>query len=159
LEGKTELKNIFIAVCFTLNIRLLLLLVFRKMNLNQAMRKFQLFIFVFMIFFAQNVYCKQSNALQKLSFQSSLTNELSFESNKFHIDVVGEPPTGQVVSNVVPVTSTLFSNSEKLKALNWKITTSSAKINLNLSIHQTSVFTRYSSAFMQIYLKTACFRL
>jgi len=123
------------------------------------MRKFELLILFFMLFFAQNVHCGQNNPLLNLSTQSTLDNELSFESDEIYIYVIGEPPSVQVVFNVVHVTSTLFSNSEKIKALKWKTTPSTAKINLNLSIHQASVFTRYSSAFMQIYLKTACFRL
>jgi len=72
---------------------------------------------------------------------------------------MGILPTAHVLFNIVPETHSLISASEKTKDSIEKLIPSKTKIIFNLSFHQNSVFSRYSSAFIKIYLKTACFRL
>jgi hypothetical protein len=72
---------------------------------------------------------------------------------------MGILPSAQVFFNIVPEAPVAFSFNAKDKDSNSELITSKTKRIFNLSFHQISSFSRYCSAFIQIYLRTACFRL
>lgn len=123
------------------------------------MKKFKLIIILFLSLHGQQVHC-QHNCLERNSTSQNVgENELSFETNKDYNYLRGILPTAQVFFNIVPETHFSITTSEKTKDSMGKLIPSKTKIIFNLSLNQNSVFSRYSSAFIQIYLKTACFRL
>jgi hypothetical protein len=122
------------------------------------MKKIVVVIFGLFLF-AQNVYCGQNYSGHDQSSIQRTENDLSFEANDFYSYLTGNLPAAQVFFNIIPERPNSFSSSEKTKLLIWETIHSRNKINFNLSLYEVSVFCRYSSAVVQIFLKTACFRL
>jgi hypothetical protein len=123
------------------------------------MKKFKLIIILFFSLLGHQVHCEHSCSKSDSNTQNVGGNELSFETNKDYNYLMGILPTAQVFFNIVPETHFSITTSEKTKDTLGKLIPSKTKIFFNHSLHQNSVFSRYSSAFIQIYLKTACFRL
>ena len=123
------------------------------------MKKFKLIIILFFSLLGHQVHCEHYCSKSDSNTQNVGGNELSFETNQDHNFLMGILPTAHVLFNIVPETHSLISASEKTKDSIEKLIPSKTKIIFNLSFHQNSVFSRYSSAFIKIYLKTACFRL
>jgi len=123
------------------------------------MKKLKLLVFLFLLVFAQKVYCEHNNAEQPSACQNERGDVLSFETNEFFHYNPGDLPSAQVFFNIIPEASSSSLSNNKTKDSGFKLFNSNTKINHKLSIHQDSVFSRYCSAFVQIYLKTACFRL
>jgi hypothetical protein len=123
------------------------------------MKKFKLFIILFFSLFVQNVYGEPNFPEQNFSVQSIGEDELSFEANGNYLNFKGILPSTQVFFNIVPQVPVTFSSNAKSKDSNFELITSKTKIIFNPSFHQISSFSRYCSAFIQIYLRTACFRL
>jgi hypothetical protein len=122
------------------------------------MKKFKLVVILFFTLFIQQVHC-ESNFLEKFfSVQIVEEDELSFEANDDYNYLMGILPSAHVLFNIVPEASVTFSFNIKTKDSNFEFT-SKAKLIFNLSFHPISSFSRYCSAFIQIYLRTACFRL
>jgi hypothetical protein len=96
---------------------------------------------------------------RNFSIENIGKDELSFEANEDYMYLKGILPSAQVFFNIVPETPVAFSPEVKIKDSNSELITSKTKILFNLSFHQISFFSRYCSAFIQIYLRTACFRL
>lgn len=123
------------------------------------MKKLKLLVFLFLLVFAQKVYCGQNNAEQSCAPQNNKEDKLCFENTDLQLYDFGDLPSAQVFFNVIPEARTSFSTNGKSKELYSVLAHSKTKINFNLSIHQATVFSRYSSAFIHIFLKTACLRL
>lgn len=123
------------------------------------MKKFKLFIILFFSLFVQNVYSEPNLPERNFSFQSVGEDESSFEANEDYIYLKGILPSTQVFFNIVPQAPVSFSSNAKTKDVISELFTSRTKIFFNPSFHQISSFSRYCSAFIQIYLRTACFRL
>jgi len=121
--------------------------------------KFKLLILLFVSLIVQNVHGEPVCHERNLSVQNVGEDELSFEANEDYMYLKGILPSAQVFFNIVPEAPVTFSPKVKIKNTNSEITTSKTKILFNLSFHQISFFSRYCSAFIQIYLRTACFRL
>lgn len=123
------------------------------------MKKFKLIVILFVLLFAQKVHYGHNNAVRSFSYQNIRENESGFETYEFfHFDL-GDLPSAQVFFNVVPEAPVSFSSNAKTKNSIGVLVTSKTKIIFNLSFHQTSIFGRYCSVFVQIFLKTACYRL
>jgi hypothetical protein len=129
------------------------------MSLYTAMKKFNLIIILFFSLLGLRVHYEPNCLERNITTQNIGGNELSFETNEGYNYLTGILPSAHVFFNIVPETPSSLSTSEKIKDTFGKLITSKTKIIFNLSFHQDSVFNRYSSAFIQIYLKTACFRL
>lgn len=123
------------------------------------MKKFKLFIILFFLFFVQNVYSEPDFLERNFSIQSVGEDELSFEVKDNYNNLKGILPYAHVFFNIVPETPVAFSSNAKTKDSISDLITSKTKIILNLSFHQISSFNRYCSTFIQIYLRTACFKL
>ena len=128
-------------------------------NLFFSMKKFKLFIILFFSLFVQNVYSEPNFLERNFSIQNVGEDELSFEANEDYIYLKGILPSAQVFFNIVPEAPVAFSSNAKTKDSFSELITSKTKIIVNLSFHQISSFSRYCSTFIQIYLRTACFRL
>jgi hypothetical protein len=129
------------------------------MNLVSIMKKLKLVIILFLSLFVQQVHSEPSGLERSFSSQNARKDELSFETNEGYNYLMGILPSAQVFFNIVPEAPVSFSFNAKTKDSNGVLIPSKAKIIFNLSFHQVSVFSRYCSTFIQIYLKTACFRL
>jgi hypothetical protein len=86
-------------------------------------------------------------------------DELSYKTNEDYNILRGILPSAQVFFNIIPEVPVALSFEAKTKDYSNELYTSKTKIILNLLFQQVSVFCRYSSTFIQIYLRTACFRL
>lgn len=128
-------------------------------NLFLSMKKLKLIILLFFSLFIQQLHglpnCREHN----FSAQNFEENDLSFETNGDYIYLTGILPCAQVFFNIVPVAPVSFSFNAKTNNPNSGLFTSGTKIIFNPSFHQVSCFSRYSSNFIQIYLRAACFRL
>ena len=123
------------------------------------MKKLKLIIVLFFILFAESAnYQLITNEPDGLS-KNDIENKLSFEPSEFQLNLFGELPSPQVFSNTISESPTLFSKKGKSKALIIRLTHPISKVYSNLFSLQYSFFSRYCSVFVQIYLKTACFRL
>jgi hypothetical protein len=123
------------------------------------MKKFKLVFFLFVLLFAQKAYSGQNNGELPFAYQNETDDKLSFETNEFFHYNPGDLPSAQVFFNIIPEASFSSLANNKIKDSGIELFHSTTKINHKFSIHQASVFSRYSSAVVQIYLKTACFRL
>jgi hypothetical protein len=123
------------------------------------MIKFKLFVFLFFSLFIQQLHCEPNYLERIFSIQNFEENELSFETNEDYNFLMGILPSAHVFFNIIPEVPGTFSSNAKTKDFNFELITSKTKIIFNLSFHQISSFSRYCSAFIQIYLRTACFRL
>jgi hypothetical protein len=132
---------------------------FIRMNLFSSMKKFILIIILLFSLFGLQVHSEPNCLEINLSAQNVVEDELSFEPSKDYNYLKGILPSSQVFFNIVPVAPYSFSANEKTKDSIGELIPSKTKIIFNLSFHQDSVFSRYCSAFIQIYLRTACFRL
>jgi hypothetical protein len=121
--------------------------------------KFKLLILLFVSLIVQNVHGEPVCQERNLSVQNVGEDELSFEANEDYIYLKGILPSAHVFFNIVPEAPVTFSCEVKIKESNCGLITSKAKILFNQSFHQISSFSRYCSSFIQIYLRTACFRL
>lgn len=86
-------------------------------------------------------------------------NILSYEINLDYLYLTGMLPSAQVYFNIVPeaqVSSPVF---PKPKVQFTRPVPPKIKIIHNLTFQQISLFSRHCSAFVQIYLRSACFRL
>lgn len=120
----------------------------------------KIFIVVFSLcLFAQVVYSGQNRTRQNRSSNIYIENELSFENNDHYNYLTGTLPKTQVFFNSIPEQPNSITLSEKIKSFVRLNLHSRNKINHNLSLYKAFIYNRYSSAIVQIYLKTACFRL
>lgn len=133
--------------------------VINGIDLLFSMKKFKLFIILFFSLFVQNVYGEPNFPERNFSVQNVGEDELSLEANEDYIYLKGILPSVQVFFNIVPEAPVTFSFNAKTKYLINELISSKTKIIFNPSFHQISSFSRYCSAFIQIYLRTACFRL
>ena len=127
--------------------------------LVSEMKKLKFVVVLFLMIFAQNAFCGHKSQDQIFSLQKGSDNNSNFESTDFQLYIFGEVPSAQVLFNPISQTLTLFSKRDKAKELFIRLTHPRAKIYSNLFFTQYSFFSRYCSVFMQIFLKTACFRL
>ncbi len=123
------------------------------------MKKLKFIIVLFLIIFAQDAYCGHNYQYQKFTLQRGFENNSNFETTELQRNIFGEIPSTQILFNTISETITLFSKKEKSKELIVRLNHSKSKIFSNLVLPQYSFFSRYCSVFMQIFLKTACFRL
>jgi len=123
------------------------------------MKKFKLVVILFLSLFAQNGYGEPNCVERNFSIQKTEKDELSFEANEDYKYLMGILPSATVFFNIVPEAPVTFSSEIKIKDSNFELITSKIKILFNHSFHQISSFNRYCSSFIQIYLRTACFRL
>jgi hypothetical protein len=128
-------------------------------NLLSSMEKFKLVVILFFSLFIQQLHCEPNYLERIFSIQNFEEDELSFEANDDYNYLMGILPSAHVFFNIVPEAPVTFSSNAKTKDSNFELITSKTKIIFNLSFHQISSFSRYCSAFIQIYLRTACFRL
>ncbi len=128
-------------------------------NLFSSMKKFKLVVILFFSLFIQNVHCESNFLERNFSIQNVGEDEISFEANEDYNYLMGILPCAQVLFNIVPEAQFSFSSNAKTKDSNIKLIPSKTKIIFNHSFHQISSFSRYCSAFIQIYLRTASFRL
>ena len=124
-----------------------------------TMKKFKLVIILFFTLFIQQLHSEPNYFERFFSIQNFGEDELSFEANDDYNYLMGILPSAQVFFNIVPEAPVAFSFNAKDKDSNSELITSKTKRIFNLSFHQISSFSRYCSAFIQIYLRTACFRL
>ncbi len=108
---------------------------------------------------AQNVNSKTFCETQNLAQQQISEDELSFETSELYHHNDAEIPISHVFFNIIPKPSNSNTSNEQNRELYLELIKSKTHLQFNLSFSQASAFIRYSSAFEQIYLKTACFRL
>ncbi len=123
------------------------------------MKKIASLIILLFSLFVQQVRSEPNCLKQNITVQSFGDDELSFEKNEDYNYLLGILPSAQVFFNVVPEAPVSFSSNAKTKDSFGVFLQLKTKTIFNQSFHQVSVFSRYSSAFIQIYLRTACFRL
>ncbi len=123
------------------------------------MLKIKLVIILFLSLLLLKIHGDTNHLKQNVFANNFSENELSFISNDNYNLLSGILPSTPIYFNVVPDNPVSFSYNSKSKELIKLITHSTTKNNSNLSFHQYSFFSRYCSVFMQIFIKTACFRL
>ena len=123
------------------------------------MKKFKLIILLFFLLFIQQLHVEPNRLKRNISIQNFVEDKLSFETNGDYNYLMGILPSAQVFFNIVPEVYVALSFDAKTKDSDSELFTSKTKIIFNLSLHKISGFSRYCSTFIQIYLRTACFRL
>lgn len=123
------------------------------------MKKFKLVIILFFSLFIKQLQAEPNSLESNFSEQKIVTDELRFETNGDYKYLMGILPSAQVFFNIVPEVSVALSFEAKTKNSDSNLFSSKTKIVFNLSFHQISSFSRHCSTFIQIYLRTACFRL
>jgi hypothetical protein len=83
----------------------------------------------------------------------------SFISSENHNCLFGNLPASQVFFNIVPEAPVFFNSYIKAESFHSELNTLKTKSTNKLTQNQFSSFSRYCSGFIQIYLRTACFRL
>ncbi len=129
------------------------------MEISSFMIKFKLVIILFLSLLLLKLHSETNHLKQNFFANNVSENELSFEANDNYNFLLGILPSTPVYFNIVPNDPVSFSYNTKSKELVKLIIHSTSKNNSNLSFHQHSFFSRYCSVFMQIFIKTACFRL
>ncbi len=113
----------------------------------------------FLMLFVLNGYSGQINKEHFFAAQNFADEKTTFTSAENFLYNQGEIPSAQVVFNSSVSSSNSLTDKLKIKALRAQYFHSLSKVNTSFFIPQGAVFSRYSSAFQQIFLKTACFRL
>lgn len=129
------------------------------MNFFLPMKKFKLVVILFLLLFAQRGYCEHNNGAQNFSSKNFGGDELSFKTTEFFFYNLGDLPSAQIFFSNTGRTSNLSPENQKSRDFFIELFNSKTKVNLNLALQIGSIFSRYSSAFQQIYLNIACFRL
>lgn len=129
------------------------------MNLFSSMKKFKLVVILFFSLFIQQLHGEPNYLEQIFSIQNVGEDKLSFEANDDYNYLMGILPSAHVFFNIVPEVPVTFSFNAKTKDSKFELFTSKSKLSFYLSFNPNSSFSRYCSAFIQIYLRTACFRL
>ena len=115
-------------------------------------------ILLFLLFLKQS-YSECDYLKLNFSEQSFEEDDLSYKTNEDYNLLRGILPTAHVFFNIIPEVPVALCFDSKTKDSGNELFTSKTKIILNHLFQQVSVFCRYSSTFIQIYLRTACFRL
>ena len=123
------------------------------------MKKLKPVIILFFLLFLKHSYSEPDFLKLNFSDQSFEEDELSYKTNEDYNLLRGILPSAQVFFNIIPEVPVALSFDAKTKDFSYKLFVSKAKKNLNQSTKQDSVFCRYCSTFVHIYLRTACFRL
>ena len=123
------------------------------------MKNFKFIAFLFILLLAQKVYCEHNNKAENYHSQIGKEDNLSFEKTDSFIYDFGELPSVHVSFNNISETSISIFTKQKLRELFLTLLHSKTSLIYNHLFQQVSVFGRYSSASLQIFLRTACFRL
>jgi hypothetical protein len=123
------------------------------------MKKLKLVIILLFLLFLKQLHCEPDYLKLIIPEQTFEEDELSYKTNEDYNILRGILPSAQVFFNIIPEVPVALSFEAKTKDYSNELYTSKTKIILNLLFQQVSVFCRYSSTFIQIYLRTACFRL
>lgn len=124
------------------------------------MKSFRVFILFFLLLTWSSVHSEVRHATRDLSHNSISEQEHSgFEAGEFTPNQEGDLPAAQVFFNLVPRLPFSGSASDKVR----KTIPDLLLAKLNPTSGQTyfpiSIFNRYCSVYVRIYLNTACFRL
>ena len=130
-----------------------------EMNSFSSMKKFKLVIILLLLLFIKQLYSEPNCLKLDFSEQSYEEDELSYKSYEDYNFLRGILPSALVFFNIVPEVPVALSFYAKTKDSGNELFTSKTKIIFNLSFQQVCVFCRYCSTLIQIFLRTACFRL
>ena len=123
------------------------------------MKKLISIIILLFALFLKTSYSEPDYLKLNYCAQSFEKDELSYKTSEDFNFLRGILPPAYVFFNIIPEVPVALSFDAKTKDFSNELFTSKTKIILNQSFKQVSVFCRYSSTFVQIYLRTACFRL
>jgi len=123
------------------------------------MKKLKLIIILLFLLFLKQLHCEPDYLKLIIPEQTFEEDELSYKTNEDYNLLRGILPSAQVFFNIIPEVPVALTFDAKTKNSDSNLFSSNTKIIFNLSLHQISSFSRYCSTFIQIYLRTACFRL
>lgn len=123
------------------------------------MRNLELVIIFFLLMFA-NQLLKDSNCCEQQFATGQLKhNQASFGSREDYKYLTGILPTAEVFFNVVQEAFSINLVHKKIKDSPEELIPLKAKKTFLNSYQSHRGYSRYCSAFIQIFLRTACFRL
>jgi hypothetical protein len=123
------------------------------------MKKLKPVIILLFLLFLKQSYSETDFLKLNFSDQNPEEEELSYKTNEDYNFLRGILPSAHIFFNIIPEVPVALSFDAKTKDFSNELFNSKTKIILNHSFKQVLVFCRYSSTFIQIYLRTACFRL
>lgn len=123
------------------------------------MKKLKLVIILLFLQFLKHSYSEPDFLKLNFSDQNPEEEELSYKTNEDYNFLRGILPSAHIFFNIIPEVPVALSFDAKTKDFSKELFNSKTKIILNHSFKQVLVFCRYSSTFVHIYLRTACFRL
>lgn len=123
------------------------------------MNKLKLIILIFFSLLLQQSNAELNCSEYDFSVRNFSNDKLNFESNTDFNYLAGILPYAQIFFNIVPEVPVSFPFNAKTKNPGVELFTSKTKINFNHSFYPVNSFSRYSSTVVQIFLRTACFRL
>lgn len=144
---------------FLLLLRIKFVLFINGTNLFSSMKKFKLVIILFLLLFMQQLHCEPNYLERKFTVQHFVEDQLSFETREDYKSLMGILPSAEVFFNIVQEAFSSNLNNKKIKDSLGELIPSKNKIILNHSFLPNLVYSRYCSAFIPIYLRSACFRL
>jgi hypothetical protein len=123
------------------------------------MKKFKLVGILFLLLFTQQLHSEPNCCERRFAVQHFEEDQLSFETCEDYKYLMGILPSAEVYFNIIQEAFSANLVNKKIKDSSGELIPLKTKIILNHSFLPNLVFSRYCSAFIQIYLRTACFRL
>ena len=123
------------------------------------MKNLELVIIFFLLLFVQQLL-KDSNCCEQQFATGHLKdNRTSFEPREDYKHLMGILPTEEVFFNVIQEAFSINLVHKKIKEPSEELIPLKAKKVFNYSYLSHRGYSRYCSAFIQIFLRTACFRI
>lgn len=113
----------------------------------------------FTLLFNLQLYCISAYPADNLSVENIRQENSSFISSKNYNCLFGILPSSQVFFNLVPESPVVFILYLKAESFHSVNNTLKIRTIIKFSHYHFSFFSRYCSGFVQIFLRTACFRL
>jgi hypothetical protein len=123
------------------------------------MKKFRLVGILFLFLFIQQIHSEPNCCKRRFAVQHFVEDHLSFETREDYKYLMGILPSSEVYFNIIQEAFSANLVNKKIKDSSGEFTLLKTKIILNYSFLPNLVYSRYCSAFIHIYLRTACFRL
>jgi hypothetical protein len=124
------------------------------------LKEFRIILLLFALILPFSLHSESLNISGSISSATFTCDENPcYEAGEFAHDEAGDLPAPHVLYNLVPKLPTNTVSSEKNKKLNPAFVVSGLPFTTDPSFYKFSWFHHYSSVYLDIYLKTACFRL
>ena len=135
------------------------MLIINGTKLFSSMKKFKLIGILILFLFTQQLHSEPKCCEQRITVQHFEEDQLSFEACEDYKYLMGILPSSEVYFNIIQEAFSANLVNKKIKDSSGEYIPLKTKKILNHSFLPNLVYSRYCSAFIHIYLRTACFRL